>query len=117
IRGNPVSIEVCSVNGAALIEDSGRPGRTSSGLSASGAFDRGALRQANVLVGNRPGAAAIEALTSNFELRVHAPALIAIAGASGPVGVDSKPSVCGRGLYLPAGARLRLGAPAAGVRY
>lgn len=112
-----MSIEVLDVSGLALIEDVGRPGQTSSGLSASGAYDRGALRQANLLVGNGSGAAGIEALVTDLTLRATESVLLAVTGAAGPVAIDNGPSTCGRALYLERGSCLQLGAPSAGVRY
>ena len=112
-----MTLEVRDLTGVALVQDLGRPGRTSSGLSASGAFDRGALRQANALVGNPSEFACIEALSTSLELCAHSPLLMAVTGASGPIDVDGTPVSCGRAVHVPGGACLRLGAPVSGMRY
>ena len=51
---------VRTAGGNVTIQDLGRPGYAHLGVGRSGAADRGALRLANRLVGNDPGAAAIE---------------------------------------------------------
>ncbi|BDH57590.1 carboxyltransferase domain-containing protein [Tsukamurella sp. PLM1] len=51
-----------------LVEDLGRPGNAVIGVTRSGAADRAALRQANRLVGNPAGAAAIENAGGGLEL-------------------------------------------------
>lgn len=112
-----MTVEVRALTGVVLIEDMGRPGRTSSGLSASGAFDRGALRQANALVGNPSEFGGMEAMSTSLELCAHSPLLVAVTGASGPVDVDGRPVSCGRAVWVPRGSCLRLGAAAAGMRY
>jgi len=75
------ALEVLSPGPLTLVEDAGRPGRASIGVSSSGAFDQGALRRANRAVGNPGGAAALETLLGPLLLRAVAPTVVAVAGA------------------------------------
>ncbi|MCG2624275.1 biotin-dependent carboxyltransferase family protein [Arthrobacter sp. I2-34] len=105
-----------------LIEDLGRPGCAAVGLSPSGALDTRALRLANRLVGNDPGAAGLELLLGGAELEFDAEALLAVTGACGPLslaaaGLPPAEAAAGRPVRVPAGARLRIGPARAGLRY
>lgn len=64
-----------------LVQDLGRPGVASLGVSASGAFDRAAHRLANRLVGNPEGAAALECLLGGLRLALPAGTWFAVTGA------------------------------------
>ena len=54
-----MSLNVVGPGMLTLIQDAGRPGFGSSGVGRAGAFHKGALRQANVLVGNPAGTPAV----------------------------------------------------------
>ena len=68
-----------------LVQDLGRPGLASLGVSASGAFDRAAHRLANRLVGNDEGAAALEHLLGGLRLALPAGCWFAVTGAWGAI--------------------------------
>lgn len=53
-------LEIVDTGAQALLQDDGRPGLAAMGIPESGALDRFALHQANRLVGNPTGTAAIE---------------------------------------------------------
>lgn len=113
--------EVMATGLQALFQDRGRPGQAGQGVSASGALDRGAMRTANRLVGNAPGAAVLELLHGGFSVRVLAHAEVAITGAAGPVLLrhadGTRVSVPRQqALALDAGDVLTIGAPEAGLR-
>lgn len=76
-------IEVIQPGALTLVQDLGRPGYESSGVSPGGAVDRQALRTANLLVGNEEGAAVLEICMSGPVLKFHAEAQIALVGATG----------------------------------
>jgi len=76
-------IEVIHPGALTTVQDLGRPGHESSGVSPGGAVDRQALRSANLLVGNDEGAAALEICVSGPVLRFHAETVVALAGATG----------------------------------
>ncbi|MEO8889560.1 MAG: biotin-dependent carboxyltransferase family protein [Jatrophihabitantaceae bacterium] len=103
-------IEILSPGPLATVQDLGRPGYADVGVARSGAFDRAALRAANRLVGNDPGAAAIEVTLGALVLITHGAATIALTGAACP-GLDP-----GVALSLPAGSVVRLGVPTFGLR-
>lgn len=99
-----------------LLQDLGRPGLGHLGVSPSGAFDRSALRQLNLLLGNNLGAAALEVLGGGLVLRAETPALVAVTGGASRITVDGDPAAYGRAIPLHTGQRLALGAPTAGLR-
>lgn len=121
------SLEVLAPGPLLLVEDAGRPGRASIGVSSSGAFDRGALVTANLAVGNPPHAAALEGLLGPHRLRASAPLVIALAGAPAPVTIlrgdpdeedQEVPAYAsdGRALALDAGDELTIGPAGSGLR-
>lgn len=63
------------------VQDLGRPGLARYGVAAGGALDRAALVLGNRLVGNPPGAAALEATLLGPQLAFAGPAVVAITGA------------------------------------
>lgn len=80
---SPHWIEVIRPGGLTTVQDLGRPGHESSGVSPGGAADRQALRLANLLVGNEEGAAALEICMSGPVLHFHTATVVAVAGATG----------------------------------
>lgn len=76
-------IEVVEPGGLTTVQDLGRSGYESSGVSPGGAVDRDALRMANLLVGNDEGAAALELCVRGPVLKFHGAATVALAGAAG----------------------------------
>ncbi len=76
-------IEVIEPGALTTVQDLGRPGHESSGVSPGGAVDRHALRVANLMVGNEEGAAALEICMSGPVLKFHAETTVALVGATG----------------------------------
>ncbi len=99
-----------------LVQDLGRPGLGHLGVSPSGAFDRSALRQLNLVLGNETGAAALEVLGGGLVLRAETSTFVAVTGGAGAITVDGDPAAYGRAIPLQAGQRLALGTPTAGLR-
>jgi biotin-dependent carboxylase-like uncharacterized protein len=97
------------------LQDHGRPGNGHLGVGPSGAFDRDALRQVNTLLGNAPGAAAIETYGA-LTLLAGAPHVIAVTGAVGPALLDGRPVPHGRAVPVTAGQRLTIGPATTGLR-
>lgn len=85
------AIEVIQPGLATTVQDLGRPGFYHLGIPLSGAMDRYALTAANLLVGNEPGAAALEAVFMGPELAFRADATVAVCGADLPPRVDGDP--------------------------
>lgn len=98
------------------VQDLGRPGHRALGVGSSGAADRPALCLANRLVGNPEGAAALEVTLGGLHLRADASVVVAVTGAPTPVAIDGSPAPAGVAVRLSAGATLRLGQPAVGLR-
>lgn len=69
----------------ATIQDRGREGAASLGVSRSGALDRTALGVANRLVGNRDDAAGIEVTMGGFRAVAERDVWVAVTGAWGPI--------------------------------
>jgi biotin-dependent carboxylase-like uncharacterized protein len=74
-------IEVLSPGLLTTVQDLGRPGWASIGVPPSGAVDRESLELGNRLVGNPPGAAALEATLIGPRLLFRQRTLIALTGA------------------------------------
>lgn len=98
------------------IQDSGRFGWQRYGVSSSGAMDRLALAAANALVGNAPGAGAIEFMLMGGSFEVEGgSARIALAGAPCAVTIDGQPVLPMTSATLKAGQKLTVGPAQAGV--
>ncbi|WP_157246330.1 biotin-dependent carboxyltransferase family protein [Nonomuraea typhae] len=97
------------------VQDLGRPGFAHLGVPRSGAADLPSLRLANRLVGNPEGAAGLELTFGGAHLAFRTGAWVAVTGASCPV---SGAGAAGMGapFWVPAGAGLRFGTPATGLR-
>lgn len=85
------AIEVKAPGLATTVQDLGRPGYYHLGIPLSGAMDRYALAAANLLVGNEPGAAGLEAVFMGPELVVGRDATVAVCGAELPAKLDGEP--------------------------
>lgn len=104
-----------------LVQDLGRPGQTGRGVSASGAVDRQALREANRAVGNPSDSAVLEILLGQLRVRCEGAVVVAAAGADVPVRIHtaagrSVEAAVGEPLALDDGDILEIGSPRAGLR-
>lgn len=77
------TVEIIHPGGLTTVQDLGRPGHESSGVSPGGAVDRQSLRMANLLVGNDESAACLECCVSGPILKFHEETLIALVSGSG----------------------------------
>lgn len=114
----PPLFEVRSPGSLSTIQDRGRPDATSLGVPRSGACDPWSLAVANLLLGNDPGAAALEVTLVGPELDVLAPCTVALAGAElGARDVVEDRALAAGGSYrLRAGTTLAFGGgPGAGT--
>ncbi len=98
------------------VQDLGRPGLGSIGVTASGAADRASFRLANRLVGNRERAAALEITLGGFEAMATGALTVCVTGAACPLLVDGRASPRNAVLHLADGAVLAVGQATAGVR-
>lgn len=111
------TLEILKTGPLALLEDLGRPGLASLGVTRSGAADRRSHTLANRLVANPHDRATVEVTFGGFSARVHGGDLaIAVTGA------DADPSVNGLRFgtnsihYAHDGEVISLGTPRAGLR-
>jgi biotin-dependent carboxylase-like uncharacterized protein len=107
-------IELLAAGPLATVQDLGRPGLADLGVSRSGAFDRGALRLANRLVGNDESAAGIEFTLGGLVLRLAGAATIAFTGAR--CELSGHRGGWNAALSCPAGCVISTGTPATGLR-
>jgi antagonist of KipI len=98
------------------IQDLGRYGHQKSGITVTGALDKFALKAANRLVGNPPGAAGLEITLMGPELVFDRETVIALAGADLSAAVDGEPLPPWTARTVAAGAVLTFGKPVLGVR-
>ncbi|MFG1816138.1 biotin-dependent carboxyltransferase family protein [Kribbella sp. NPDC049174] len=104
------SLTILESGPLATIQDGGRIGQASLGIPTSGACDRTSYALANRLVGNNPGAAAIEVTFGGLVLHADTDLVIAITGAPCAGVPLNAPSV------VKAGHVLRFGPPRTGLR-
>ena len=91
------------------VQDLGRVGYGPMGVSPSGAADPVALRLGNMLVGNEPGAAALEMTLVGGTFLFPEGAVIALAGADFGATVNGHPVEMWAPHALPPGTRLTIG--------
>jgi biotin-dependent carboxylase-like uncharacterized protein len=109
-------IEVLRAGPLTTVQDLGRPGLAHLGVPRSGALDEPALRLANRLVGNPPGAAGLEMTLTGCLLRPRADAVIAVTGARADLRVGGEPMDFAAPVRVPAGADVHIGRARDGVR-
>jgi biotin-dependent carboxylase-like uncharacterized protein len=109
-------LEVLAPGPLATVQDAGRPGWASIGVTRSGAADREAAALAGRLVGNDPSAAVVEATAGGLRVRAGRTVLVAVTGAPAPVTVDGRPAPFAAPLTLRSGQTLGLGVPPVGLR-
>jgi KipI family sensor histidine kinase inhibitor len=98
------------------IQDAGRWGHQSSGVSVSGALDLAAHRAANALVGNDAQAATIEATMIGPELRFESDATVAVSGGDLGATMDSGPLPLNTATRVRAGGVLQFRGRRSGAR-
>ena len=98
------------------VQDRGRWGHQASGVPVSGAMDWIAYRTANALVGNEPGAAALEATMAGPKLRFEQRTTLAVAGADLGATLDGARVPHCTAVSCPAGAILRFANRVFGAR-
>ncbi|WP_404961178.1 biotin-dependent carboxyltransferase family protein [Streptomyces sp. 147326] len=98
------------------VQDRGRPGCAHLGVPRSGALDTAAYALANRLLGNPPGAAALETTLDGTGLRALAATVVAVTGAPCSVRISGRPAAWGAAVRLPAGAELEVGPAESGLR-
>jgi antagonist of KipI len=85
------------------VQDLGRPGSQRYGVTPGGAADAGALRLANLLVGNPEGAAGLEITLTGPTLQFAEEALVAICSGEFEVTIAGRSLPMWRPVWLKAG--------------
>jgi len=86
-----MALKIISPGLATTVQDLGRPGYYHLGIPISGGMDRFALQAANLLVGNDPGAAVLEAVFMGPQVAFDSDRIVAVTGAELPPKVDGDP--------------------------
>lgn len=109
-------LEVLRIAPLSSVQDSGRDAWRALGVPRSGPLDEWSHAVANVLVGNRPDAAALELGYGRSQLRFGAPALIAVCGARAPVQINGVAMPLWRPIVIATGATLSIDPAQLGAR-
>ncbi|MFC9329862.1 biotin-dependent carboxyltransferase family protein [Kitasatospora sp. NPDC057015] len=110
------ALEVVRPGPLTTVQDLGRRGVAHLGVPRAGALDEPALRAANRLAGNDPGAAALETTLGGVAVRALGPVRIAVTGAPAAVRIDGRPAPWGTAVAVPDGALVEVGPATHGVR-
>ena len=98
------------------VQDLGRRSGRRAGLAPGGAMDQRAYLWANRLLGNDPGAAALEVTLGGFALNFAVDAVVALTGADCAARLDGVATGAWRTIRARAGQVLRLAYSATGMR-
>lgn len=98
-----------------LVEDAGRPGHGSLGVTSSGAADCASAQVANDVVGNGSGAAVLENV-GGLSLTALQDVVVAVTGAAAQVTVNGKRRTPATALLLAEGSTLSVGEAQQGLR-
>ena len=99
-----------------VLKDQGRPGHAYEGVAPSGAADRSAYARANALVGNPPGAAALECTLGGLRVSFDGPAVVALTGTDAVLEVQGRRAQVEEVVTVPAGATVTVTMPRRGLR-
>lgn len=109
-------IEILTSPARNTVQDLGRTGVMTMGVSRGGAMDRQALIHGNLLLANAPGAAGIEIAFFPFRLRFDAPTAFALTGAMVIARLDDAPLPPDWARRAGAGQVLTIDRPLRGAR-
>ncbi|RJX35160.1 MAG: 5-oxoprolinase subunit PxpB [Desulfarculus sp.] len=109
-------MEVLRPGALSTVQDQGRWGHQHQGVPVSGAMDQESLAAANLLVGNPPGAAALELTLFGPRLKVLRPTVMAVCGADLGLRIDGRPAPMHVALALAPGQTMEFAGPKAGSR-
>jgi len=109
-------IETVTPGFLTLIQDEGRWGYQAYGMPVAGAMDRHAYRVANLLAGNRRGAAALEMTMQGGTFKFSRKCLVSVCGADMQVRVNGVMVPNWAAFYVPAGGVLSFDAVLNGCR-
>ncbi len=111
-----MAVKVITPGLSTSVQDLGRPGHYHVGIPESGGMDRFATRIANLLVGNPPGAALLEATFMGPELEFTQDAVVAVTGGELPPKLNGEERPTWESFAVKAGDRLSFGYLKGGAR-
>ena len=91
------------------VQDRGRPGFLSFGISESGAMDQGAMAIANALVGNKEDAACLEFAVMGGTVSADRDCLVAVTGSARDIRIGEQPGWAWQSYRLRRGEKLTMG--------
>lgn len=115
-RHDPPAIRCLAPGLYTTVQDLGRKAGREVGVSPAGAVDPVAMRIANLLVGNAPGAAGLECTLAGPTLEFLRPATFALAGADLGARLDGETVPLYQARFAKAGQRLEFAGPRSGCR-
>ncbi|WKS49973.1 biotin-dependent carboxyltransferase family protein [Corynebacterium propinquum] len=101
-------LKVLETGPQATFQDLGRSGYSGLGVGPSGAFDRGAARRANRMLGNDDNAAVVEILFGGFQVTAQQAVRIVFTGTDADVFVDKRRMRTNTVLDIDKGRTVRL---------
>ncbi len=111
-----MTITVLSPGFLTTVQDDGRNGFRSAGVSSGGALDAHALHVANLVVGNEPSAAGVEITLGGLRCRFNDTRVIAWCGGRFEVRIGDTAVPAGRAVVVRAGDELTIDRPEIGCR-
>jgi antagonist of KipI len=116
LESNGPSITVLQPGLLTTVQDSGRWGYQDKGVPVAGAMDSASYRLANLLVGNPPDAAALEATLIGPSLRMDSDMVFSLTGADLSATLDGAPLPLRHAVGCRRGSVLRFGDRQTGAR-
>ncbi len=110
------AVEILGSGPLTLVQDLGRVGHLAVGVGRAGAADVGAYLLGSRIVGNAPGAAALEVTFGGLRLRARGDIVVCLTGAPAPAEVDGRAVAPATPLTLRDGQELSIGMPSSGLR-
>ena len=114
--GSAFRLKVLTAGPLSTVQDGGRFGGQASGMTESGAMDRGSLRLANRLLGNEENAAALELTLFGGSFEIEGEGRIALTGADMQAKINGQSVPMNEAVAVRDGDKLELGAAVKGVR-
>ncbi len=108
--------EVLKAGIQATLQDLGRVGLASIGVSRAGALDEFSFHQANMLLGNKYGTNMVEILFGGVKLKARGSTTFVLSGAEVEAKINDKPIEIWKTYHIYNGDTLELGYASSGVR-
>lgn len=112
----PCTIDVISAGTYTTVQDWPARLGVGNGIPEAGPMDSLSFRLANIIAGNPEGMEGLEVTLQGPEFKFNVASIVAVTGATIDVSIDGKPADMYTRLYVPAGAKLKLGKVTAGCR-